>query len=167
MTTELQKETKAEPATLRNLGEALSNIVAGKSPKAASNPASAEEFGVLKVSAAGDGVFIEDENKALLDPLDFVPSVEVKLGMILVTRCNALLSGVGRACLVEKTRPGLMSATRRCNSYLTITSLTLTSCCKVFDASLTVDLWSGPLTERKRKTSRRKPCAQHRFGCRA
>jgi len=105
---ELRKWTRAEPATLRNLGDALLGITAGRSPRAASIPAQEGEFGVLKVSAIGNGVFIEDENKALMDPSDFVPSVEVRPGMILVTRCNALLSGVGRACLVEKTRPGLM-----------------------------------------------------------
>ena len=105
---ELQQGIKAEPETLRNLGYALSDIVAGKSPKAASNPASGDWFGVLKVSAAGDGVFCEEENKALLDADDFVPALEVKPGMILVTRCNAVLSGIGRACLVDTTRPGLM-----------------------------------------------------------
>jgi restriction endonuclease S subunit len=105
---ELQKSTKTEPETLRTLGDALLSIVAGKSPKTSGNPASDSEYGVLKVSAAGDGMFCETENKALLDSADFVPAFEVKPGMILVTRCNALLSGIGRACLVEKTRPRLM-----------------------------------------------------------
>jgi type I restriction enzyme M protein len=105
---ELQNNTERNSETLKRLGDALSGIVAGKSPKSSSNPASNVEFGVLKVSAAGDGVFREEENKALLDASDFVPSLEVKPGMILVTRCNALLAGIGRACLVEKTRPGLM-----------------------------------------------------------
>lgn len=105
---ELQKNTQGNSETLKRLGNALSGIVAGKSPKSSSNPASNDEFGVLKVSAAGDGVFREEENKALLDASDFIPSLEVKPGMILVTRCNALLAGIGRACLVEKTRPGLM-----------------------------------------------------------
>jgi type I restriction enzyme S subunit len=105
---ELQQSTGKNSETLKRLGNALSGIVAGKSPKSSSNPASNDEFGVLKVSAAGDGVFCEEENKALLDASDFVPSLEVKPGMILVTRCNALLAGIGRACLVEKTRPGLM-----------------------------------------------------------
>jgi type I restriction enzyme S subunit len=105
---ELQKDTTANPKTLKRLGTALSRIVAGKSPKASSNAASNDGFGVLKVSAVGDGIFCEEENKALLDTSDFVPPLEVKTGMILVTRCNALLSGIGRACLVEKTRSGLM-----------------------------------------------------------
>jgi Type I restriction modification DNA specificity domain len=55
-----------------------------------------------------DGVFVAHENKRLIDESHFIPSLEVKPGMILTTRCNALLSGVGRTCFVEATRPGLM-----------------------------------------------------------
>jgi type I restriction enzyme S subunit len=105
---ELKRGTEKVPGSLKTLGSALSSIVAGKSPKASSSPASEDGYGVLKVSAAGDGRYVETENKALLDPQDFVPDLEVKPGMFLVTRCNALLSGIGRACLVERTRPGLM-----------------------------------------------------------
>jgi type I restriction enzyme M protein len=105
---ELQQNTITEPMTLKTLGYVLSGIIAGKSPKASSNPAPSNGFGVLKVSAVGDGVFCEEENKALLDTSDFVPQLQVEAGMILVTRCNALLSGIGRACFVDRTRPGLM-----------------------------------------------------------
>jgi type I restriction enzyme S subunit len=104
----LQNGTKKKPASLRKLGDALTGIVAGKSPKSSSSSADGNSYGVLKVSAVGDGKYCEAENKALLDPKDFNADYEVKPGMILVTRCNALLSGVGRACLVEQTRPGLM-----------------------------------------------------------
>jgi type I restriction enzyme S subunit len=105
---ELRKGETRSPETMKNLGSALVRIVAGKSPKASSAPAAKDEYGVLKVSAAGDGQYVETENKALLTAADFEPSLEVKPGMILVTRCNAVLSGIGRACLVEHTRPGLM-----------------------------------------------------------
>jgi type I restriction enzyme S subunit len=105
---ELRKSETRSPETMKNLGAALVRIVAGKSPKASSAPAAKGEYGVLKVSAAGDGRYVESENKALLSASDFEPSLEVKPGMILVTRCNAVLSGIGRACLVERTRPGLM-----------------------------------------------------------
>ena len=54
---ELRRGTGATPSTLRNLGYALSGIVAGKSPKASSKPASAHEFGVLKVSASMTALF--------------------------------------------------------------------------------------------------------------
>ena len=97
-----------KPNSLRKLGDALAGIVAGKSPKSSSAPATENEYGVLKVSAVGDGEYCEAENKALLDPKDFDADYEVKPGMILVTRCNALLSGIGRACLVEHSRSGLM-----------------------------------------------------------
>jgi len=105
---ELRKAETRSPETMKNLGAALVKIVAGKSPKASSEPAAKGEYGVLKVSAAGDGRYVESENKALLIAADFEPSLEVKPGMILVTRCNAVLSGIGRACVVERTRPGLM-----------------------------------------------------------
>lgn len=105
---ELQKASVRAPEQIKNLGSSLVKIVAGKSPQASSTPAAKGEYGVLKVSAAGDGKYVETENKTLLHAADFEPSLEVKPGMILVTRCNAVLSGVGRACLVESTRPGLM-----------------------------------------------------------
>jgi len=105
---ELQRGTEMDGKSLRLLGYALRDIVAGKSPKSSSNAAGEDEFGVLKVSAVKDGVFCSEENKALLDTSDFNPELEVKSGMILVTRCNALLSGIGRACLVGDTRPKLM-----------------------------------------------------------
>ena len=105
---ELRKGETRSPETMRNLGAALVKIVAGKSPKASSVPAAKGQHGVLKVSSAGDGRYVESENKALLSAADFEPSLEVKPGMILVTRCNAVLSGIGRACVVERTRPGLM-----------------------------------------------------------
>ena len=105
---ELRNGEKQTPETMKNLGAALVKIIAGKSPKASSEPAAKNEYGVLKVSAAGDGRYVESENKALLSAADFEPSLEVKPGMILVTRCNAVLSGIGRACVVERTRPGLM-----------------------------------------------------------
>jgi len=105
---ELRKGQSQSSETLQTLGRALARIVAGKSPKASSEPASNDEYGVLKVSAAGDGRYVETENKALLSADDFDASLEVKPGMILVTRCNAVLSGIGRACIVESTRAGLM-----------------------------------------------------------
>ena len=90
------------------LGDVLKTIIAGKSPQGASRPATASEFGVLKVSAVGNGCFIESENKALVKQDDFCSDYEVKKGFILVTRANALHSGVGRPCIVKNVRSGLM-----------------------------------------------------------
>lgn len=98
----------AELGKESTLRDALSDIVAGRSPVGSSEPATLSEYGVLKVSAVGESGFLPEENKALLDQSDFVPAFEVKAGFLLVTRANALLSGVGRACIVEATRPGLM-----------------------------------------------------------
>jgi type I restriction enzyme S subunit len=99
---------KVDSANQTMLGDALQNIIAGKSPQGASRPANDEEFGVLKVSAVGDDCFVETENKALVKQTDFNDEYEVKPGFILVTRANALPTGVGRPCLVKRVRPGLM-----------------------------------------------------------
>lgn len=90
------------------LEEALIQIIPGRSPVGSNDPATETGFGVLKVSAISEWGFIPEENKALLDPDDFIEDYEVKPGYLLVTRANAALSGVGRACLVQETRPGLM-----------------------------------------------------------
>ena len=94
--------------SIKTVGDAIIRIVAGNSPNGASEPATDDEYGVLKVSAAGEFGFWQDENKALLNLDDFAPELEVQPGFLLVTRANALRTGVGRACVVEKTRRGLM-----------------------------------------------------------
>lgn len=88
--------------------DAIVDIIAGKSPSGSSEPALGEKYGVLKVSAVGAYGFVEQENKELLKQSEFVPELEVKSGFLLVTRANAVRTGVGRACIVEMTRPGLM-----------------------------------------------------------
>lgn len=103
-----EAQIERDGKNIRILREVLLNIIAGKSPNASSHPAKPDEFGVLKVSAVGDGVFVESENKALIRNEDFKSEFEVKNGFILVTRANAEKSGVGRPCLVKNTRPGLM-----------------------------------------------------------
>jgi type I restriction enzyme S subunit len=90
------------------LSEFVDEIVAGRSPKGSNMPADDDDLGVLKVSAIGPSGFEEMENKALISRDDFVSEFEVRPGFILVTRANAKASGVGRACMVEKVRPGLM-----------------------------------------------------------
>ena len=105
---EFRNRAVEDPQSVARLGDILEDIIAGKSPKAASRPADASEYGVLKVSAVGNQSYVESENKALVSPDDFSPKYEVKAGFVLVTRANAVPSGVGRPCLVEKTRSGLM-----------------------------------------------------------
>lgn len=103
-----EDQMKNDESNRTLLKDNLIGIVAGKSPKGESRPANANEFGVLKVSAVGDGVYIELENKALVTQSDFNPKFEVKTKFILVTRANANLSGIGRPCYVQETRSGLM-----------------------------------------------------------
>lgn len=90
------------------LKDVLIDIFAGKSPKGFSRKAEDDEFAVLKVSAVGNCEYVETENKALIEQSEFNSKYEVKEGFVLVTRANANLSGIGRPCLVEHTRPGLM-----------------------------------------------------------
>lgn len=93
---------------VRTLGYVINDIVAGKSPMGQNRPAFNDEYGVLKVSAVGKEEFVDSENKALVDQSEFNMRYEVKPGYILVTRANALFEGIGRACMVKKTRNGLM-----------------------------------------------------------
>ena len=86
----------------------VESIDVGKSPKASSLPADPNELGVLKVSAVGSDGFHPEENKALLDPSDFVPEVKVEIGDFLVTRANAQPQGVARTCVVESAPNNLM-----------------------------------------------------------
>lgn len=104
---EMQRSDRNKQS-IRTVGDAIVKIVAGSSPNGSSEPATEHEYGVLKVSAAGEFVYIQDENKALINPSDFEPELEVQVGFLLVTRANAMRSGVGRACIVHQTRKGLM-----------------------------------------------------------
>jgi type I restriction enzyme, S subunit len=98
--------TAATPAGV--LGDVLDDIEAGKSPAAAGRPAEDGEYGVLKVSAVGDGIYVPSENKALLVSTDFEARSEVRPGDVLVSRANAAVTGVGRPCVVTDTPEGLM-----------------------------------------------------------
>lgn len=86
----------------------VKSIDAGKSPKASSLPAEPHELGVLKVSAVSSQGYCPEENKALLNPEDFVREATVKAGDFLVTRANAQPQGVARTCIVESTPSNLM-----------------------------------------------------------
>ena len=96
----------SEQTTL--LSSWVERIDAGRSPRAAAEPAQEGELGVLKVSAVGRDVFVPDENKRLLDPTDFRPGDSVRSGDVLVTRANAVVDNVARACIVDRDFPKLM-----------------------------------------------------------
>lgn len=90
--------------TLASLGCYLE---AGKSPPSSGKQANPVELGVLKVSAVGNWEFVGSENKVIAASA-FVESLQVVAGDLLVARANADPDSVGRSCIVQATRSGLM-----------------------------------------------------------
>ena len=90
-----------------HLGEALRGITAGRSLAATSVPATADTFGVLKVSAVGGNGFVGSENKQLLDQSGFLPQFTIRKGDLLITRANTA-AYVGRPAIVDADYPHLM-----------------------------------------------------------
>jgi len=89
------------------LSDYVANIVNGKSPATDGRPASADEWGVLKVGAVSFGVFDERQNKALPISFDVAPALEVRPRDFIMSRANTV-ELVGACALVRKTRPKLM-----------------------------------------------------------
>lgn len=89
------------------LNDVLIDIEAGKSLKCEERPATAAEWGILKVSAVSWGAFRQEENKVL--PGDVAPTVEyeVRQGDLLISRANTT-ELVGAVVLVDETRPKLL-----------------------------------------------------------
>ena len=89
------------------LGEVIADLKNGWSPKCFDRPASADEWGVLKLGAISFGTFNEAENKSL--PPSFTPTsaLEVKTGDVLFVRGNVLRL-VGVCAHISVTRPHLM-----------------------------------------------------------
>lgn len=91
------------------LGDAITRLEAGWSPKCADRPARAGEWGVIKVSAVSSGRFDAGENKAL--PPGTPPRAELGLraGDLLMVRSNAA-SRVGVTAVVPEDHPRLLLA---------------------------------------------------------
>jgi len=93
--------------TMTRLRFVTTCIEQGWSPQCNNQPASEEQWGVLKVGCVNGESFDENENKSL--PEHFEPKLryEVKSGDILVSRANtkALL---GSAAIVKNVRPKLL-----------------------------------------------------------
>lgn len=91
-----------------HLGELVSGIDQGWSPKCENTPASIGEWGVIKTTSVQYGFFIEEENKEL--PMQLAPREqhELKFGDILITRAGPR-NRVGVCCLVRKVRSKLMN----------------------------------------------------------
>lgn len=101
-------QSAATSERVGQLSQWVERIEAGRSPKAAADPALNDELGVLKVSAVGRDVFVPSENKRLLDPAEFRVSDIVRAGDVLVTRANAVVDNVARPCIVDRDFPNLM-----------------------------------------------------------
>lgn len=93
---------------LTTLGAWVARIEAGRSPSASSEPAMPGELGVLKVSAVGGRKFLPDENKRLHSMRQFREDRAVRAGDLLITRANAQVENVARACIVQADYPNLM-----------------------------------------------------------
>ena len=86
----------------------VKGIEQGWSPECESRLADEEEWGVLKAGAANGGTFREDEHKALPSSLEPIPSLEVKVGDVLITRASGTAEYVGSFAFVYQTRSKLM-----------------------------------------------------------
>jgi type I restriction enzyme S subunit len=89
------------------LESVLTGIDAGHSPDLEDTSAGPGQWGVLKVSAIGDGEFHPEENKVAPDQGLHNPAICVRAGDLLMTRANTSQL-VGRSCIVDSTPPGLM-----------------------------------------------------------
>lgn len=98
------------------LADVVTRLEPGSSPPS-NGLAVATGPAVLKVSAVGDWVFREDENKSISEDV-FDPEAEVRAGDVLFTRANADVTGVGRSCLVRACRPGLMLSDKTWRAHL-------------------------------------------------
>lgn len=88
------------------LAEFVQDISAGKSFGSSNSPASADEWGIIKVSAMTWGEFRPNENKAVpADRIDL--RFEIKAGDLLVSRANTA-DYVGASVLVGEIRPRLL-----------------------------------------------------------
>ena len=92
---------------VKPLGELLDSIDSGWSPKCTPDPADVGQWGVLKLGAVTQGVYLDHENKSL--PLDQEPKkeLEVKKGDLLFTRKNTYAL-VAATALVHQTREKLL-----------------------------------------------------------
>jgi len=92
---------------LRTFQTIVDRIDSGKSPSGRPEPAKEGEFGVLKVSAVSDWIFVPTENKSIASS-DYSDQFEVRRGDFLAIRANADPHSVGRTCIVTETPAGLM-----------------------------------------------------------
>ncbi|HEY3911802.1 MAG TPA: hypothetical protein VGM07_18225 [Stellaceae bacterium] len=100
--------TAATDWPMVELREVIADLENGWSPKCLDRPAEAEEWGVLKVSAASASVYREDEHKALPGSVAPRPRLEVHAGDVLITRASGVANLVGISAYVGDTRSKLL-----------------------------------------------------------
>jgi type I restriction enzyme, S subunit len=89
------------------LGDVIADLENGWSPKCLDRPATAKEWGVLKLGAVSSGIYKDVENKALPSQLKPRPALEVRSGEVLISRAN-IARLVGATTLISETRPHLL-----------------------------------------------------------
>ncbi|MFB7297857.1 restriction endonuclease subunit S [Streptomyces rubiginosohelvolus] len=92
------------------LGTMLDDIRGGKSPQANNRPPTADELGVLKVSAVTPFTFLPEESKSLLPGTLMPKSALVQPGDVLITRANTPLRVGAVVRVPAEVRDGLYLA---------------------------------------------------------
>lgn len=108
---------EAQVSARSSLRALVPELESGSSPPSTGEEAGAHELGVLKVSAVGDWEFVAHEVKAVA-PGDYDKSAEVHSGDLLIARANADPDSVGRSCLVDSVRSGLMLSDKTWRAHL-------------------------------------------------
>lgn len=86
----------------------VQRIEQGWSPECLSRPAEGDEWGVLKTGCVNGGTFRSEENKSLPPDLDPMPTYEVRVGDVLMSRANGSPALVGSTGFVFSTPARLM-----------------------------------------------------------
>ena len=90
----------------RLLNDLLSDVEAGRSPRAFDRRPTSDERGVLKVSAIRAGEFRPTEAKAVSDDVSFPAHAQIRDGDVLMSRANTRAL-VGATCRVRGSFPNL------------------------------------------------------------
>lgn len=92
---------------LIQISEIVASLDQGWSPKCESDPANADEWGVIKTTAIQPVEFLSHENKRLPANLTPRPGIIVNAGDVLITRAGPR-SRVAISCIVTENHPKLM-----------------------------------------------------------
>ncbi|CAI7979498.1 type I restriction enzyme, S subunit [Frankia sp. Hr75.2] len=142
---DLEMDELSERHGTRPFRRMIHSIEQGTSPQCDNFPATPGKWGVLKVSAVKNGVFVEDENKQLPTEVKSESRYEVRPGDLLITRANTPQL-VGAAAVAVSPRKKLLI------------------CDKIFRVSITSDLMANFLVFVSLSTKIRDMCAEASHG---